>query len=396
MHLLQTYALATGSKIKKPFILKKLYPLSCEKYITIQNSSGMTGKCYDYFQDVIDFLHEKLEKFRYKIVQIGNKDDKPLQRVINLQGLTDIHQTAFILNNSKLHIGNDSFAVHMCSAFDIPLVALYSISSPEIAGPFWKNNNQICLTPENWLPSFNPNESPKKVNEIKIEKVVSAVESLLFKDSNYNINILNIGNKYGMNMLECYADQILPPDIFPNQLLNIRLDYSETIENKEYNAILNNLNIRECSIVTDKPFNLQPFIQFKERLNSVFYDVTKELNIEFLNNLNILGVKTFLVFHLNEKNESELNSRKIDIIDYPLNIEIIKRNKINIESSSTYKSSKLLFANNKIYLSKTAKLNDKPILDLNSIWEQSLNDFEHLDVFAEDDCDYCLIYKNNI
>jgi len=56
MHLLETYALTTGSKIKKPFILKKYFPLPFERYVTIQNSSGMPGKCYDYFQEVIDFI----------------------------------------------------------------------------------------------------------------------------------------------------------------------------------------------------------------------------------------------------------------------------------------------------------------------------------------------------
>jgi ADP-heptose:LPS heptosyltransferase len=94
-----------------------------------------------------------------------------------LQGQTNINQTAFILENSKLHIGNDSFAIHMCSAFDVPLIGLYSVSSPEIAGPFWKNKNQICLTPKNWKPSFNPNESPKRVNEIKIESIIESIQT---------------------------------------------------------------------------------------------------------------------------------------------------------------------------------------------------------------------------
>ncbi|MEY4342988.1 MAG: hypothetical protein RL736_784 [Pseudomonadota bacterium] len=124
MHLLEKYALNTGSKITKPFIIKKYFPVPYEKYITVQNSSGMSGKCYDYFQDVIDFLFPILEKNGYKIIQIGSKTDSSLNKVINLQGSTDINQTAFILNNSKLHIGNDSFAIHMCSAFEIPLIAL--------------------------------------------------------------------------------------------------------------------------------------------------------------------------------------------------------------------------------------------------------------------------------
>ena len=98
MHLLETYALSTGSKIKKPFILKKYFPLPVSKYITIQNSSGMSGKCYDYFQDVVDFLYEDLKKNGYSIIQIGSKDDRPLDRVINLQGSTNMLQLEALLN----------------------------------------------------------------------------------------------------------------------------------------------------------------------------------------------------------------------------------------------------------------------------------------------------------
>ena len=75
MHLLETYALSTGSKIGKPFIVKKFFPVKYEKYITIQNSSGMPAKCYDYFQQVVDFLLPVLNKENIGIVQIGGKED---------------------------------------------------------------------------------------------------------------------------------------------------------------------------------------------------------------------------------------------------------------------------------------------------------------------------------
>ena len=94
MHLLETYALSTGSKIGKPFILKKFFPIKFDKYITIQNSSGMPSKCYDYFQEVIDFLLPTLNKHGIGIVQIGGKEDQALNNVECLQGATNINQTA--------------------------------------------------------------------------------------------------------------------------------------------------------------------------------------------------------------------------------------------------------------------------------------------------------------
>jgi len=397
MHLLETYALSTGSKIKKPFIFKKIFPLPCSKYITVQNSSGMTGKCYDYFQEVIDFLYQKLDKYGYKIIQIGSKDDKPLQKVINLQGQSNLNQTAFILDNSSLHLGNDSFSIHMCSAFNIPLVALYSVSSPELAGPFWKNNNQICLTPENWSPSFNPNEFPKRVNEIPINKVISAVEKLLFNTQDINIDIIHIGNRYSHYVLECLPKDILAPQLFQNQHINIRFDYINEIKDEDYNGLFNNLNIRPCSIITDKPLNLQAFLQFKDKIVNIFYNVTKEIDMNFVNQLESFGGKVQFIFDINKSNKEILEQRKFDLIDHLQVIEVIenKAPEISLENlkNCKYKSSKLLIGNNQVYLSKAAYLENKPTKDFTLDKYQDLKDIENIKLFLEEDSEFCLLFK---
>lgn len=396
MHLLETYALQTGSKIKKPFIIKKYFPLPTDKYITIQNSSGMQGKCYDYFQDVIDFLYEKLNINGYKIIQIGNKDDKPLRNVINLCGLTDLNQTAFILDNSKLHIGNDSFAIHMCSAFEVPLIALYSVSSPQIAGPFWKNKNQICLTPDNWKPSFNPSETPKRINEIPVEDIILSVNKLLF---NFNLDkkdfkSLYKGNNYQNLILESYPDQVLTPQILPNHLLNLRIDYIDNISDKDYMGILNNLNIRPCSIITDKNINLGPLLQFKNKLSAVFYNITKSLDINFVKELNNNGFNYACVFDL-DNNEDILNKRKLELIDYPVLIETIKKPKFNLEFNENlfYKSNKLLFCNNNCYISKMDQINNRPSNNLSEVLTKKIETEKDLKILEENDHNFVFIYE---
>lgn len=397
MHLLEKYALSTGSKIKKPFIIKKYFPLPFDKYITIQNSSGMVGKCYDYFQDVIDFIFPILEKNGYKIVQIGSKEDISLNNVINLQGATNINQTAFILNNSKLHIGNDSFAIHMCSAFDIPLIALYSVSSPEIAGPFWKNQNQICLIPENWKPSFNPNENPKRVNEIKIEKILNAINKLLFNDTKDSIETLIIGDEYKQNIIiEIFPNHVVPTQVFHNQILNIRFDYQKTLTEQDYIATLNNINSRPCTIVTDKPFNLQPFLQLKDKIKHIFYDITQDINLEFIKQLSLSGINHTPIFYL-KNNQEILNIRKLECIDYPFNINVIKQKtklNINININTFYKSKKIILFNSKTYLSKAAQECDKPVNLNNNLLIQNLNELNNLELFIEKDLNYSLVYNN--
>jgi len=398
MHLVETYSLSTGSKIKKPFIHKKFFPLPFDKYITIQNSSGMQGKSYDYFQEVVNFVYEDLEKFGYKIIQIGNKDDKQLTNVFNLQGQTSINQTAFILENSQLHVGNDSFAIHMCSAFNVPLIGLYSVSSPEIAGPFWKNKNQICLTPKNWNPSFNPNESPKRVNEIKIESIIESIKTLLNINLTQNIHTVFIGERYGHILLEAIPSIILPNTVFPEVPLNIRFDYIDQIEEKDYICTLNNLNTRKCAIITDKPLEIEKLFQLKDKIINLFYDITfKDIDLNFVNKIKSLGMKIDFIFNKSKnKNESALDSKKLELIDYQEIINIVENKEKpteEIKESKVYKSNKILFANNNTYLSKAAYLENKPVNLEKLNFIQTIDEIKNIDLLIEEDADYCLFYK---
>ena len=398
MHLVETYSLSTGSKIRKPFIHKKFFPLPFEKYITIQNSSGMQGKCYDYFQEVINFVYEDLEKAGYKIIQIGTKEDRALNNVFHLHGQTNINQTAFILENSKLHIGNDSFAIHMCSAFNVPLIGLYSVSSPEIAGPFWKNKNQICLTPKNWKPSFNPNESPKRINEIKIESIIESIKVLLNINFSQNIETLFIGQRYGQILLESIPSIILQNNIFPEIPLNIRFDYIEQIEEKDYICTLNNLNIRKCTIITDKVLEIEKLAQLKDKIINVFYDITfNNIDFDFINKVKILGIKIDFIFNKSKnKDESILNNKKLELVEHQEIIHIVEDTQKpteKIKESAFYKSKKIIFGNNNAYLSKAAYLENKPInldkLDM----AQKISDINNVDLLIEEDADYGLFYK---
>jgi hypothetical protein len=346
---------------------------------------------------VLNFIQEDLEKNGYKIIQIGSKEDKPLNNVLHLQGQTNLNQTAFILENSKLHIGNDSFSIHMCSAFGVPLIGLYSVSSPEIAGPFWKNKNQICLTPENWKPSFNPNESPKRVNEIKIESIIESIKVLLNINLKENIKTVFIGQRFGTLLLEAIPSVILPNDLFQGVPLNIRFDYIEKVEEKDYICTLNNLNARNCAIITDKAIEIEKLVQLKDKIINLFYDITfNDINFDFLNKTKTLGIKLDFVFN-KSKNQSEsvLNNRKLELIEYQEIINVIENTakpKEEIFKSKFYKSKKILFANGNAYLSKAAYLENKPF-DLNSNIVQQLSDLNNIDLLIEEDGDHCFFYK---
>ena len=126
MHLVEQYALSCGIKIDKPFIETSYFPIVAEKYITLHAPSRIQSKTYDYYNDVTDLLKTFLEKEGIKIIQIGSKEEAGISNCIQHQGQTSIKQAAYIIQNSLLHLGTDSFSTHVASGFGKKIVSLYS------------------------------------------------------------------------------------------------------------------------------------------------------------------------------------------------------------------------------------------------------------------------------
>ena len=78
MNLAELYSLTCSSKIGKPFIVEKYFPLTCNKYITLQPYSK-DSKTYDYWQEVLAIIFPVLKENDIEIVQIGGQNEKPLE-----------------------------------------------------------------------------------------------------------------------------------------------------------------------------------------------------------------------------------------------------------------------------------------------------------------------------
>jgi len=400
MRLLDTYATNTGSTIDVPYIYTKYFPLPAERYITLQAQTPYDSRNYEYWQEVIDIINPILVKNNIKIVHTGLKDEKKYNGVIDILGQTNINQFAYVIQNTLLHFGSDSFGVHLASYYDKPIVALYSISNPNVAGPHFGNfKNHILIKGYENLgtkkPSYSQVENPKSINTIKPEEIVKSILNLLnIKNENIYETVF-IGNRYGQTLLECIPSVILPPNIFQNGFLNIRFDYIDTITDNDYVCTLNNLHIRDCTIITDKPLELEKLSQLKNKITSIFYDITfNDINFDFINKVKFLGVKIDFIFNKSKNNnENILNDKKLQLIDYPELINILEfqsKPKDLIFTSKAYKSKKILFANNKTYLSKAAFIEDKPTSTLEF---QNINEINNIELLIEEDSDFCLFYK---
>jgi hypothetical protein len=383
MHLLEKYSLNCGinpEKLGKPYIYTSYYPIDSEKYIVIHASSGMNAKNYSYYQDVVDFIFEKINSLGYEIIQIGGEKDPILNKCINYQGKTNIHQTAHILKGASLLIGNDSFSTHMASSFGIPSVSLYSVIQPEVAGPYWKNGKQFTImAPLNGKkPKYSAEDPEMVINKIKPEQIIKEIalalpEADLSKES--EIESLYFGKNYHKITLDFVPDRALLIEQGRQLPLNIRFDYlkSDNISDENLHSALINISSRKCCVVTSLPLDLEKLMvkQLKENIISFIFHIEKkhlsQINkaIKFIEEAKKSGINPHVALIKNQFSDEEINDLKFKFLDvgkinlldqtsWSESIDEDTYKKIN--DLTMFKSSRIIYSDGKNYLSKTAYL----------------------------------------
>ena len=397
MHILEQYALNCGVKIGKPYIVDKFFPLPADKYITLNPYGKFDSRNYNYWQQVIDILFPTLEKHGISIVQIGGKNEQPLNKCINLSGATNLNQTAYIIKNSLLHFGVDSFPIHLASVYNKKIVGLYCNMYSNQSAPYWSDKNDVILIQADLKgnkPSYSAQESPKTINSIKPETICSSVLNLLNIKDQSMPETLYIGNRFSETVIESVPNTVIPPQFFSNAMLNLRCDF---VENIDLNILYNSIAIRKCAIVTDKPFDTSALPSVKNNLNVLIYDITKKLDIDFIKNLEKIGIKYICCFNKQKNSQEDLLIKKTQLIDYcpveefslipdDFNKEILNKEGIK------YKSNRIILSNNKVFSSSAALFEDIPSEDPSNL-SLEIDKIKNKDKILED-LDYCLIYKD--
>lgn len=378
MHILDSYSLSTASKVGQPFILQKYFPMEVKgDYITLQTSSKQS-KTYDYWPDVLDMVRDSLSKNNIQIVQIGDKDDRPLKGTYFTAGQTSVNQAAYIIANSIGHVGVDSFGVHVASSFDKPIVALYSNNYANNVGPYWGDKSkQILLEPDRKgaKPSFSLVENPKTINTIPPELIANSIFKVL--DINHTVTDKTeyIGGAYPNQTVELVPDQVL--ESVNTDCLIVRMDW---LHNE--NTLFHQLQRTNCSIWTDKPININLLRQFKAKIREVVYELKEDNDINFVENITKLGIPHVLITSF--KGE-KLNDLKFKYLDYTLihnKIESApeKINELKQKTGLKYTSNRSILSNGQIFPSKAAWLANQPVpsfdkaycnvIDVPEFWEE--------------------------
>ena len=189
MHILETYSLVTAQKISKCFIHEESINIPLNKYITFHgfHKKG-SSRQYKSWQKIIDLLNNN-NKFNYEIVQIGEINDLKYNNINNdFLGKTNVNSLAFLINNSELHFGYDSFPVHLASHFQKKIVAIYPHFSKS-SGPFFSNEkdikiiepyyNKIGINPIKLKPCFAYNDKNDLINTIDPNEIYESILNLL-------------------------------------------------------------------------------------------------------------------------------------------------------------------------------------------------------------------------
>jgi hypothetical protein len=336
----------------------------------------MASKNYDYYNDVVDLLLPNLNEQGIDIIQIGGEEDRRINGCIHYNGATNLKQVCYLIQNSTLHLGNDSFGVHVASGFNKKIVALYSVLFKECCGPYWGDKSQQILLEPNrskTKPSFSSEENPKSVNQIKPEDIAGAVLKLLKSPPKTPLpKTLHIGKEYHLPSVAIVPNFVMPLDFLGGQPVNIL-----------GNECLDEQNIarwgygRKVNIFLKEPMQIKYLQMIKSNIIQINYEASMDTNPTYLKVLNRAGIKTQIF----SKDEDKIKDIRLHLFDW--NIALIKNetkkdldNCIEICDNTRYKNSRTLYSGGQKYSSKAAWLRnipqttDEKIIDCPEFWEE--------------------------
>lgn len=383
-HLIEEYAKNLGVKIGKPIFPTHYMPIVDDKYITVHVDNKIDSKFYEFFPEVIELLKNLLKPLGYKIYQIGGGDDPQLPFVDkSFLGFTR-KQTSFIVKNSSLHFGIDSFPVHQASVFDVPIVVLYSHIYPSHANPYWSTSSKVRILEADRggrKPSYTYHEKPKSINTIKPEEVVKSVCELLNIPYTKSINTKFIGEQYSQAVVEIIPNFYGFAEELKNRLINIRMDYFHNENN-----LLAWCSNYACHIIANKQVSIKALSECKNNIKKITFQIqnTKDFPKEYLEAVKNLGLE----ISCSTKNKEELAEIRNFYFDFRIELDEPPNqdsvNQLSQISNLKFLTKKDIFSNGKRYASKAHVDSDKVFVDRASdvIYNESFwTDLDHYFIY---------------
>ncbi len=401
--LIQVYSNAAGLRIREPFMMEKFFPLTEKMYFTIQGGSGQEAKCYDYYAEALEIIAPFIGSNNISIIQLGAKEDRPIPGCRHLMGATSLAQAYYILRRAFLHIGNDSWLMHAAGALKKPCIGLYGSTSSWNHGPYFQSPHQTILIDSHRCgrkPSYSA-EQAKTVNLIPPEDVANAILRLCGIVQKVPQETMLMGQFYKMPLIELVPNFVSDPRIYEQLPFTVRMDY-----HFDEDILARTLaSGRKVSIVTNKPIRIELLNHFKANIIGIAFEIGIDDEPSYLAQLKQTGIKLKIVVKQKEDDFiSDIRAKFFDVHPAIEKVNLLTRDKF-IEESSTYRNSpvdkesdlsklfyrsvKFLLSEGKIFGSKAAWLENRPlqsfeqnvqqVIDRPEFWEE----FPHFRIFKQ-------------
>lgn len=370
MHIIEALSTSCGLKISEPYIYEKYCGLNSDKYILIEtNNIKNPAQDYDYWQDAINLVLEDLNKNNIKIIQIcGEKD----QRLLNSYTIVNLNynQKAFLIRNSLLYIGSNTFGLNVASYFGKKIIALYGNTLPSQNQPYWSRKEDVeILKGFESKPSFGVNETSKDINNITPDSIASSILKLLNIKNTIKFKYIKIFNHYINKTIQVIPNMILNPNSLGVNTTIVRMDL-------EFNEKIleEHLKICKCIIVSNKSISEDLFLKYKNNILQFIYVVEKDNKPEFIKFVKSCNINLVLTSYLEQ---SEIDAIKINYMDLGLILNVKNDIKFEKIKPKYYKSNSFILSNNKLYMSEAAVLNNLPIKD----FDKNIQEIIDTDIF---------------
>ena len=134
-------------------------------------------------------LCQELVKLDQKVVLVRAADDIPKGQtivegvghpnVVSLIGDTHVHELIEVIRHSALYISADTGPLHIASALQIPLIALFGTTCAERTGPYGEDHVHLIVSPTSRATIDKPLvEDMECMDQISVETVLAQVKEM--------------------------------------------------------------------------------------------------------------------------------------------------------------------------------------------------------------------------
>lgn len=352
MHIAESFALASGSKINNQRIYERFIPVGSNQYISFHKIH------YDQFQEVINLIQPVLKKYGIDIVQIGGTN---YPKILSIPKIKDYGCASYILRNSLLHFGEYSILFDLCASVNTKSLILNSIGYEKTICPFFldKENSVVInkYIEKDELPFYDARVTKKLLNNIKPEEIAEKILNLLGLQFHKPYETLYIGEHYKENFFEINIYPIKGYVYDLTQIADpvIRLDY-----NYDLQFLQNHLNNKKCRIRTNKEIPISFIEKYAANISGIDLEIiNKEDFSKFIKAVKKAKVDILVFSFLEESSCNDLKMQYLDI--EPINFQNTKTPifDFNINEPNLYfKCDEVVMYKDKFYISKEDIINN--------------------------------------